>query len=94
MDVDEAEARMSARVTKILVRIQCPKNLRVPPQGPSTEGESGPKAERRSRWTISEYSCTIPCWSQEMEDASCGDPCSEGSHVLSFDGYASMKADN
>jgi hypothetical protein len=26
------------------VRIQCPENLRVPPQGSSTEGESGPKA--------------------------------------------------
>lgn len=26
-----------------LVRIQCPKNLRVPPQGSSRKGESGPK---------------------------------------------------
>ena len=26
------------------MRIQCPENLRVPPQGSSTEGESGPKA--------------------------------------------------
>ncbi|PHT97073.1 hypothetical protein BC332_33994 [Capsicum chinense] len=34
---------MSARVTQTLVRIQCPENLRVPPQGSSTEGESGPK---------------------------------------------------
>ena len=25
------------------MRIQCPENLRVPPQGSSTEGESGPK---------------------------------------------------
>jgi hypothetical protein len=25
------------------VRIQCPENLRVPPEGSSTEGESGPK---------------------------------------------------
>ncbi len=26
-----------------MVRIQCPENPRVPPQGSSTEGESGPK---------------------------------------------------
>jgi hypothetical protein len=26
-----------------LVRIQCPENPRFPPQGSSTEGESGPK---------------------------------------------------
>ncbi len=26
-----------------MVRIQCPENLRVPPLGSSTEGESGPK---------------------------------------------------
>ncbi|KAK1405843.1 hypothetical protein QVD17_42446 [Tagetes erecta] len=25
------------------LEIQCPENLRVPPQGSSTEGESGPK---------------------------------------------------
>ena len=25
------------------MRIQCPENLRVPPEGSSTEGESGPK---------------------------------------------------
>jgi hypothetical protein len=25
------------------VRIQCPENLRFPPEGSSTEGESGPK---------------------------------------------------
>ncbi|KAI3663647.1 hypothetical protein L6452_45660 [Arctium lappa] len=30
-------------LTQTLVRIQCPENLRVPPQGSSTEGESGPK---------------------------------------------------
>jgi hypothetical protein len=27
-----------------LVRIQCPENLRFPPEGSSAEGESGPKA--------------------------------------------------
>jgi hypothetical protein len=34
---------MLALVTKTLVRIQCPKNLRFPPQGSSTKGELGPK---------------------------------------------------
>ena len=40
--MDEEEGRMLARVTQKLVRIQCPENLRVPTQGSSTEGESGP----------------------------------------------------
>jgi hypothetical protein len=30
------------------VRIQCPENLRVPLEGSSTEGESGPKARLKS----------------------------------------------
>lgn len=34
---------MSASVIQILVRIQCPENLRVPPQGLSIQGESRPK---------------------------------------------------
>ncbi|KAK4349226.1 hypothetical protein RND71_031981 [Anisodus tanguticus] len=33
---------------QILVRIQCPENLRVPPQGSSTEGESGPDMDQGS----------------------------------------------
>jgi hypothetical protein len=30
------------------VRIQCPENLRIPLEGSSTEGESGPKARLKS----------------------------------------------
>ena len=30
------------------MRIQCPENLRVPLEGSSTEGESGPKARLKS----------------------------------------------
>ncbi|KAI3674022.1 hypothetical protein L2E82_52667 [Cichorium intybus] len=26
-------------------------------------------AERRSRWTTGEYSCTTPCWSRGTEEA-------------------------
>ena len=29
------------------MRIQCPENLRFPPEGSSTEGESGPKARSK-----------------------------------------------
>ena len=44
MRVDKAEVRMSAWVTKTAVWICCPESLRVPLQGSSTGGESGPKA--------------------------------------------------
>ena len=30
------------------MRIQCPENLRVPPEGSSAEGESGPKVRLKS----------------------------------------------
>ena len=40
--------RMSASVAKTLVRIQCPENLRVPSEGSSAKGESGPKARLKS----------------------------------------------
>jgi hypothetical protein len=30
------------------VRIQCPENLRFPPEGSSAEGKSGPKARLKS----------------------------------------------
>ena len=46
--VDEVEVRMLAWVAKTLVRIQCPENLRVPPEGSSAEGESGPKVRLKS----------------------------------------------
>ena len=45
--VDEVEVRMSAWVTKTLVRIQCPENLRVPLQGSSLKVKSGPKVRSK-----------------------------------------------
>uniref|UniRef100_A0A6N2L9E4 Uncharacterized protein ycf68 n=1 Tax=Salix viminalis TaxID=40686 RepID=A0A6N2L9E4_SALVM len=41
-----------------LVRIQCPENLRVPPQGSSTEGESGPKI--RPKGVVDGQQANIP----------------------------------
>jgi hypothetical protein len=53
------------------VRIQCPENLRVPPQGSSTEGESGPKI--RPRGVVDGQQANIPvlppCWSRGTEEA-------------------------
>ena len=46
--MNEIEVRMSASVAKTLVRIQCPENLRVPSEGSSAKGESGPKARLKS----------------------------------------------
>ena len=48
MGVDDIEVRMSAWAAKTLVRIQCPENLRFPPEGSSAEGKSGPKARLKS----------------------------------------------
>ncbi|THG11374.1 hypothetical protein TEA_018876 [Camellia sinensis var. sinensis] len=39
----ESSLRCALEEAMFLQRIQCPENLRVPPQGSSTEGESGPK---------------------------------------------------
>jgi hypothetical protein len=52
------EVRMSAWVAKTLVRIQCPETLRVPPQGSSKEGESGPKT--RPKGVVDGYQVNIP----------------------------------
>jgi len=46
--MDETEVRMSDWVAQTLVRIQCSETLRFPPQGSSTEGESGPKVRLKS----------------------------------------------
>ena len=58
MGVDEIEVRMSACVAKTLVRIQCPENLRFPPEGSSAEGKSGPKARLKS--VVDGQSVNIP----------------------------------
>jgi hypothetical protein len=53
------------------VRIQCPENLRVPPQGSSTEGESGPKI--RPKGVVDGQQVNIPvlppCWSRGTKKA-------------------------
>ena len=41
-----------------MVRIQCPENLRVPLQGSSTEGESGPKI--RPKGVVDGQQANIP----------------------------------
>ena len=40
------------------MRIQCPENLRVPPEGSSAEGESGPKVRLKS--VVDGYQVNIP----------------------------------
>jgi hypothetical protein len=40
------------------VRIQCPENLRFPPEGSSAEGKSGPKA--RPRGVVDGQQVNIP----------------------------------
>ncbi|GKF67623.1 hypothetical protein Tco_0197302, partial [Tanacetum coccineum] len=49
---------MGCKNTSTLVRIQCPENLRVPPQGSFTEAESGPKI--RSKGVVDGQQVNIP----------------------------------
>ncbi|KAK9982581.1 hypothetical protein SO802_035523 [Lithocarpus litseifolius] len=55
-----------------LVRIQCPENLRVPPQGSSTEGESGPKI--RPKGVVDGQQCRKV---KEVGDLMTGEPATE-----------------
>ncbi len=65
--VDEAKAKMSIWIMQTLVKIQCPKNLRVPSQGSSIEGESRPKI--RLKGIVNGQRVNILVWSPGMKEA-------------------------
>ncbi|CAA7049230.1 unnamed protein product [Microthlaspi erraticum] len=66
------EGRSSFSWEYTLVRIQCPENPRVPPQGSSTEGESGPKI--RPKGVVDGQQCRKV---KEVGDLMTGEPATE-----------------
>ncbi|RYR42386.1 hypothetical protein Ahy_A08g038858 [Arachis hypogaea] len=69
MDVDKilpSSSTLGWHSLQVKGEVQTRKGLWWIPRHPETRKGV---AERRSRWTTGEYSCTTPCWSRGTEEA-------------------------